>query len=313
MGGKTTAEQIREVIAEIGALEAVRRHYDSTVEELQETLAKKDRIEDEMIQELEDVNNLEKLGIKSIFYNVLGSKEQQLEKERQEYLQVTLQHKEVVKALEVIQFEKDILEKKLHVVDDWKQKLEQLKKVREQEIKNMPGPLRDQLNSIHTKMDECEVVETELNEALGMGQRTYQSLEAVYTHLKSGDDWGQWRRGSGRQRTTVKFNAIDRAVDEMSRSKLLLRNFNKELTDVGYSNLRLALQLENIDKFPKVMFDNLISDWILKTKIVNALATIGSLMDDVKMILEILHKDKANNAAKRISLEKNKDQLLEEN
>lgn len=316
MQGKTTASKIKDTITKIGELQAVKRHYESTLEEYESVLFKKDKIETNMIKELEDITNLEKLGVKSIFYNVLGNKEQQLEKERQEYLQVTLQHKEIINALEVIEFEKNILEKKLVVIDDLEKDLEALKNIREQEILNTPGNLKNELSLIFKKMDNLQKFNVELGEATQVGERTLGSLEVIFTHMKKAKDWGNWdmaRNKGGRYQKSMKHNAIDRAMNEMSRTKLLLRNFNKELRDIGYSNQRLALQVENISKFPGMIFDNLISDWIVQNKIKSVLSTVGNLMDDVQLILKSLLKDRTNVQDEYADLDRQRNRLLEEN
>ena len=48
MEGKTTASKIKETITKIGELQAVKRHYESTLEELDRVLDKKDKIEDKI-------------------------------------------------------------------------------------------------------------------------------------------------------------------------------------------------------------------------------------------------------------------------
>lgn len=315
MEGKNTASKIKDTIAKISELEAVQRHYESTVAEYNQVVARKERVENRMIKELDDVTKLEQLGVKSIFYNVLGSKEKQLEKERQEYLQATLEHKEVVNALEVVEFEKNILEKKLTAIDDLEEELNRLKNVREKEIMAVSSALRNELKLIYDQMDSREKIKAEISEAFVVGQQTFESLEFVRTHLSRASDWGQWDRSKGRgaHHRSLKYSSIDRAMNEVSRSKLLLRKFNKELTDVGYSNLRLALQIESIEKFTGIIFDNLISDWIIQNKISSALSTVESLMDDIKLILNTLLKDKTNNQAELMELKKQKDHLLEEN
>ncbi len=316
MKGKTTASKIKETIIKIGELQAVKRHYNSTMEEMNNVLSSKEKIETKMIKELEDINKLEKLGVKSIFYNVLGSKEQQLEKERQEYLQVTLQHKEMVNALELIEFEKNILEKKLVTIDDLEKELEELKEVREQEILASPGGLKNELSLIYNKIDNRQKFKAELSEAFIVGKQTYESLKIVYKHMNNAMNWGDWDRSGGRNgrfQKITKYNAIDKAMNEVSRSKLLLRNFNKELTDVGYSNLRLALQVENINSIPAIIFDNLISDWIITKKIHSVLSTVDTLIEDVRSIMETMLKDKTDNEDELIVLNQQKDHLLEEN
>lgn len=316
MAVKTTVSKIKDTITQIGELQAVKRHYESTMEEFESVKIKKDKIESEMIKELEDINKLESLGVKSIFYKVLGNKEEQLEKERQEYLQATLRHKEVINALEVIEYEKDILEKKLVAIDDLEKELEQLKKVREQEILRTPGNLRNELRLIYKRMDELERYKTELNEATVLGERSFGSLEMIFTNMKKAKDWGNWDMVSGskgRYQKSMKYNAIDRAMNEVSRAKLLLRNFNKELSDIGYSNQRLALQVENISRFPGVIFDNLISDWIIQNKIKSVLATVGNLMDEVQLIMKSLLKDNTSCKDELVDLETQRNRFLEEN
>ncbi|MEM9547757.1 MAG: hypothetical protein AAGA77_17375 [Bacteroidota bacterium] len=316
MEGKTTASKIKETIAKIGELQAVKRHYDSTMEEYDNILDKKDKIEDKMIKELEDINKLEKLGVKSIFYNVLGSKEEQLEKERQEYLQATLKHKEVLNAIEVVKYEKELLEKKLVVIDDLEVELEKLKAIREAEIMASPGALRNELKLIDKKMDELQQYNVELGEAKLAGNRTLESLDIVYKNMKKAKDWGNWDmvQNDGRRHTkSMKHNAIDRAMHEVSRSKLLLRTFNKELRDVGYSNQRLALQVSNIDRFPGMIFDNLISDWIIQNKIKSVLSTVGNLMDDVQLTVQSILKDSRDADEEYTELDEKRHRLLEEN
>ena len=186
MEGNSTSSKINDTITKIGALQAVKRHYESTMDEMENVLDKKEMVESKLIKELEDINNLEKLGIKSIFYKVLGNKEEQLEKERQEYLQVTLQHKEIINALKVIEFEKNILEKKLVVIDDLEKELEQLKKIREKEILLTPGNLRNELKLIFKKMDNLQKYNVELGEATLLGEKTLQSLEDdIHSYEKS--------------------------------------------------------------------------------------------------------------------------------
>ena len=316
MEGKTTAAKIKETITRIGELQAVKRHYASTLDEFESILKQKDKIETQMIKELEDINELEKLGVKSIFYKVLGNKEEQLEKERQEYLQVTLQHKEVINALEVVEYEKNILGKKLMVIDDLEAELAGLKEIREKEILATSGELRNELRMIFKKMDDLQKYNIELGEARTIGEKTIQSLDLVYTQMNKAKDWGNWdmmNNDGGRYHKSMKHNAIDRAMNEVSRSKLLLSNFNKELRDIGYSNQRLALQVENIARFPGMIFDNLISDWIIQNKIKSVLSTVGNLMDDVQLILKSLMKDKANSEEEYDELDRQRNRLLEEN
>lgn len=317
MATQTTSTKIKETITKIAGLQAVKRHYDNTLDELDRIFDKKDSIENQMIKELEDINNLEKFGVKSIFYKVLGNQEEQLEKERQEYLQVTLQHKEVLNAIKVVEFERNILEKKVFAIDDLTNELEGLKKLRSYEILSVPSELRNKLLIIYNKKDDLKKHEVELKEAFAIGSQTLTSLEEVHAQLKSAKSWGNrdMMSGGGNARyvKSMKHGAIDRAMNEISRTKLLLHNFNRELVDVGYSNQRLGLQVENIARFPGIIFDNLISDWIVQNKIKGVLSTVSNLMDDVHIIMQSIQKEMRQSSDDYDNFEAEENRLLEQN
>ena len=315
MATQTTSTKIKETITKIAELQAVKRHYNNTLDELESILVKKDSIENQMIKELEDITNLEKLSVKSIFHKVLGNQDEQLEKERQEYLQVTLQHKEVLNAIEVVEFEKSVLEKKVTSIDDLANELEGLKKLRSDEILSVPSELRNRLVFIHKKKDDLKKYEVELKEAFSMGSQTMSSLEKVHSQLKNAKDWGSrdMMSGNGRYAKSMKHGAIDRAMNEISRTKLLLHNFNRELTDIGYSNQRLGLQVENIARFPGVIFDNLISDWIVQNKIKGVLSTVSNLMDDVHLIMQSIQKEMRQSSTDYDKFDSEENRLLEQN
>ncbi|MEE9437565.1 MAG: hypothetical protein V3V14_01110 [Saprospiraceae bacterium] len=309
-----TSEKIHKSIQEIAKLQAVKRHSDSVNEELDSVLDKKDEIENNLIKELEDITKLEKLGIRSIFHKVLGDKEKQLEIERQEYLQVTLQHKEILNALEVVEFEKSILDKKLVDLDELVNRLEALKKVRSQEILNSPNALRNELVLLFDKMDDVKKYQVELEQAQVAGKNVGKSINIVYGHLKKAKDWGAWDMTSkSRHYKMMKHGAIDRAMQEVSRTKLILRIFNKEINDIGYKSQRMALKIDSISKFPGIIFDNLISDWIVQNKIKGVLSTVENLADDINLVLKSIKNDfeKSKNELEKLDIQRNK--LLEEN
>jgi len=314
MDVNNTSEKIKQTIDEIAKMQAIKRHFDATVEEEQEILKKKEAIETQMVKELADITELEKLGVKSIFHKVLGDKEKQMEKERQEYLQVTLQHKEIINALEVVEYERSLLEKKMVQLDELQSKLEALKQEREYEIMSSSNPLKNELSLLYKKRDELNKLSIEFNEAILAGHQALSSLGIVRQHMKVAKDWGNWDMMSkSRRYKYLKHGAIDKAMREISRSRLMLRNLNKELEDVGYSNKNIALNIDSINNLPNVFFDNLISDWIMQTKIKGVLTTVEDLIDDISVLQNSLRLEKDEIYDQVDNIEKQRNKLLEEN
>jgi len=71
-----TAIAIQETIAQLTQMQAVQRHYDSLVTQEDQMEAELETIEQQLTKELKDVEKLEKVGVTSMFYKVLGSKQQ---------------------------------------------------------------------------------------------------------------------------------------------------------------------------------------------------------------------------------------------
>jgi hypothetical protein len=74
------------------------------------------------------MEELEKMSITSVFYKVLGSQDEQLEKERQEYLTVSIKHKETKIDIEILEYEYKIINSKVQEIGGLETKIEQLKK-----------------------------------------------------------------------------------------------------------------------------------------------------------------------------------------
>jgi len=83
-------KDIKETIETIINLDKVKSRYDQAVLEFNDSQSKLDKLHAVMVKELEDLNEIESKGLKPFFYKVLGSKEEQIEKERQEYLSASL-------------------------------------------------------------------------------------------------------------------------------------------------------------------------------------------------------------------------------
>jgi len=200
-------------------------------------------------------------------------------------------------------------------LSELRKQLEDLKTIREREIESSPSALRNELKMIYAKMDRARLNMAELNEALAASSKVSSSIDIVYRNMDKAKDWGNMDMLNSKSTyyKSMKHNSIDRAMSELSRSQLLLRYLNKELEDIGYEKNRLSLQLDRITRFPGVIFDNLISDWIVQNKIKSVLSTLANILDDVRLIVKSINKDISENQHYLQLLEDEKDILLENN
>lgn len=306
-----TQEKIHQLLDKLEELKAVERHYKSTKVQLDEADSALKKIEKNLDKELKDIEALEGLSVKSLFHKVLGSKEDQLEKERQEYLQLSLKHKEHVKDLEVLEYELGLLEKKMDDISTIAGKIEQLKKVREQEILEGHSHLRDRLLAIYNELDQRRSRKAEMMQAHRAGQAALASVRKVLDHLAKAKKWGDWDTMSkSRHYDRRKHSEIDRAIDQAYHAKRLLTVFRNELNDVGIRMGRFDLNIEASGSFMDVLFDNLITDWVVQNKIKNALRNVEITHDKVLRLLQNVDSDMNEEAIAIDSIEAEKDRLL---
>jgi Chromosome segregation ATPases len=242
-------------------------------------------------KESEDIEVLKKTGIKSLFYKVLGSKEEQLEKERQEYLEANLRYDEVRKSLELLSYERNILEDKIKYLPKTERRYQELLKLREEEILSSNPKLANKINTIDAQITEREKMIFEVDEAMMIGQDAAQLLNQVLDKLNKAINWGQWdmtgRRGQ--MSSHMKHRQIDQAKNLAYKAKISLTQFEKELRDIyGPEDFGLTVRIPSFSSFTDIFFDNLITDWIVQQKIQNTRSGVVGIRDKTQRLLSTL-------------------------
>ena len=264
-------------------------HLKNVSEQLKAIYQTRDKLVNQLKKEEKDVEQLEGKGVKTLFYKVLGSKEQQLEKERQEYLAASLEYNNCQDSIELLEFERDILKEKVVNLPIVSQSVKTLKAKREKEILQSPTEpaLKAALTRNLIKTDDLIKERQEYIEALEVGKSSLQEVTVIYNHLQKAQNWGQWNNQRGS--SSMKFHAIDRASRHLPRAQMYLNNFKKELLDVGINDNRLVLTLNEFSGFNLVFFDNIITDWILQQKLMKSMHSVKYTLGVIDSLL--LHID----------------------
>lgn len=292
MNSKDTQEELHKTIEEIENVKNVKKHYEKTAAELKAAYKQLEKYERNLDKEYKDWQQLESMSVKSLFHKVLGSKEEQIEKERQEYLQASLKYNEVKKTVDILEYERSLLEKKLVDVTLLQNKLKTLKKRRAQELISSKSPTGAELREILKKSDKQIVLRNELKRSVISGSQAAKALEQMLAFLKQAKDWGNWdMMGKGRMASYNKHDAIDRAKDSAYQAKHLLNRFQQELYSLGAGSFSFDIRLDSLSSFTDIFFDNLISDWIIQQKIKNALSNVYSVKDKINRIIQSLESD----------------------
>jgi len=304
-------KQIQTTLEDFESVKNVESHVNEINEQLNLAYNKLKVLDSKLDKELKDIEELEKLGVKSLFYKTLGNKEAQLEKERQEYLEASLKYKELKASVELMEFEKDILNKKINQLPELEYKLKALKKTREQEIlTHSEVHIQNEFREILHQIDVSVLLRKELKEAITEGDKAMNDLKVVATFLHKAGDWGNWQMRGDRRGAYNKKRAIDQALNNMTRAQHQLNLFTRELKDLGENNIAFKLNRVHFNNFTDFFFDNLISDWIVQQRIKNTLGNIEGTYAHVQRLVLSIKQELQTTESKISQLNTQKDSYL---
>jgi len=286
-----TRTELSEVTKKLDRLKKVGNRLEDLNREIISLEGKISFLVKQVDKESEDIEVLKKTGIKSLFYKVLGSKEEQLEKERQEYLEANLRYDEVRKSLELLSYERNILEDKIKYLPRTEQRYQELLKLREQEIISSNPQLADRIRTIDAQITEREKMIFEVDEAMQVGQGAAHLLNQVLDKLNQAINWGKWDMTGRRGQMTghLKHRQIDQAKNLAYQAKISLTQFEKELRDIyGPEDFGLTVRIPSFSSFTDIFFDNLITDWIVQQKIQNTRSGVVGVRDKTQRLLSTL-------------------------
>lgn len=304
--------QIQVALGEYESLKNVSSYISEIDDKLSKAYQKVKLMDTQLDKELKDIEALQRVGVKSLFHKTLGTKEQQLEKERQEYLEMSLKYKQFKGEIDLMEYERDLLSKKLNGIEELKIRVNRLKELRKQEILSSPNlEERKQFQEILHKMDVNISLEKEISEAIEQGNKSNQALINLIAFLKQAGEWGRWDMyGDNRRAGYLKKQALDKAVRYLPQVQYQLNLFQRELRDLGEQNVSLRLDTIQMDRFKDFFFDNLISDWIIQQRIKSTLNNIEATHAHLKRIVLSLQQEMVNVKDNLKALNNQKENLL---
>lgn len=279
----------RKTLKTARSAEKIERHLAQLSTQLKEAYEALDQLSQVLQQEAEDYEALEKMSLKAIFYKVLGSKEEQMEKERQEYLQASLQYDETKKSIDLMEYEQRVLKEKLTKLGDVKAQLALLWLDREKVLIKENGPQAKKLLQLNQRLENNLSLIKETREAIIAGERAQAILHAIIGALKAARNWGNWdmaRQGRG-MAGYAKHTNIDKARAQVPKAKQALRHFENELKDIFQHQERFvfSFEVDTFSRFTDIFFDNLISDWVVQRRIQNAMASVQATHDKIDRLV----------------------------
>ncbi len=253
-----------------------------------------------MVKEHEDVVKLEKVSKYLLFFKILGDREKELEQERQEYLQAVLDYNAIAHEIQLLEYEKGVLEKKTAERDSLKKQRDYYLKVKEQKILYNRGDHNKMIKKLNKEIERLSLLNREMDEA----QVTLKETEAMINksmHFLSmiDDNFGDYEF-SKLVLTFTNKKYLNKAIGYAIKVKVQIKKLDKELSDV-YEKYKLP-SVYKYENFANSFHSNLISDWVLKNKLNSAMKSLKEGITRIHELIDRVEEDQLKTNKSRESL-----------
>jgi len=242
----------------------------------------------ELYREQADVDRLTG-GFWSIYYAVIGKKQDMLEKERAEVLKASMKLDTAQSELQRIVSEIDRLEWERQDVRNCEREFQA---VLEEKLSIMKasGLQAERLNEIEEQKAYLAGQIREVNEAMKAGQRVTAQIERIGDRLDSADGYATWDMlGGGLIADIAKHSHLDEAQQGVARLEELLSKFRTELADISIQT-DVQAQVFGFMRFADVFIDNFFTDWAVRDHIHEAQTSLKQTDAQVRRVMERLYR-----------------------
>lgn len=299
---------IRDTMRQRERLEA---QLNAAHEKLRAERMRRDALTAVLAKEQSDVERLEGMSLAGVFYSVLGEKEMQLKKEREEFLRAKLQQDQCLHAVAALEAEVGALRARLEALGDVKGQYQELLAEKEQLLLSASDATTAKIVSLTDRLNDLRATQKEVEEAIGAGTELQGGLDGVVEKLQSAKGWGTWDMiGGGILATAIKHSRIDEARTLMHDVQTLLGRFQRELADVAVESVPAA-DITEFDRFADYFLDGLIWDWIVQSKIQRSLEHVLAVRDRVAEIVSGLQAQLSELMGKAEAVAQERQQAVE--
>ncbi len=263
-------------------------------------------------EEQRDVDRLEGLTLTALFHTFLSSKNEQLQKERQELLQVKLKLDQCAAAGANLEGDLATLLEELEDKTALEEAYGEAVARKEALLLQGDNPRARRMVELAEELAVSHAALRELREAQVAGDHASESLDHTVDYLNSARSWGRWDMiGGNLAVTAVKHSKIDKARGFAHEAQNDLRRFEDELDDIEITE-HLAIEVGTFNTFADFFFDGLIFDWMVQGKLVSSLQSVERTQARVDKLLEVLDREVATASARVSELEAERTALIEE-
>lgn len=272
--------------------------------------AKADRLHAAWVEEQEDVERLNRVSLAAVFYDLLGKKEEQLEKEHREAVAAAAKYQTAKAELENIQKERRQIHSELSILEGCEERYRQACDDRIAVLRSTDSEQGAKIIALEKEEAAVCAQLHELGEAVQAAKTAADVASQVRSELDSAESWGTWDLlGGGLIADMVKHDHLDSAQSAINHLQRCLRNLKTELVDV-HIHVDMAVNTDDFLRFADWFFDGLFADWAMQDRINEAQNQISRIVDQLQTILNRLHTMEEDLKHRRETIQQEIDALV---
>lgn len=300
-------QELQEKILQKKSLEAKLKELQSQREQLDERVQEMQQI---MQREQGDVDRLERTSLVSVFYSIVGKKDEVLDKEKMEAYTAKVKYDSSVQERNRVEEDRKRLEAQLREISGLERQYEKLLEERITSIKLSNSEEAKRIFEIEKQIAELRNQKKEIKEAISAGSCALNTANSVLDSLNSAKGWGTWDLvGGGLVSDVIKHDHLDKAQNKIQQLQRELSRFKTELADVTIQS-DIQIGIEGFLRFADYFFDGLFVDWLVLDKISESKSSVESTKSQIESVLNRLRDMDASNDQTMETLESEKDLIV---
>lgn len=278
-------QQLQEKVSQKKRLEAKWRELHSQQEDLSNRVQELKTV---MGNEQADVDRLERTSLTSVFYAVIGKKEDMLDKEKAEVYAAKVKYDSAVQELNLIVNDIHQIEIQLREFSQCEQQYESQLQEKDRTIKASGSFDAEYILQLEEQITAQKIQKVEIREAIAAGSRALRSADYILSSLDTAQNWGTWDLlGGGLISTLAKHSSLDEAQDQVQQLQTELRRFKTELADVTI-HTDMQVNVDGFLRFADYFFDGLFADWAVLDKISQSQSSVQTTKNQIESVLSML-------------------------
>ncbi len=228
-------------------------------------------------RELADVERLQGLGLRSLAASLRGSRREEVEREAGEESQARALAVAALARLQETEDRAEQVDRRLARLGDTAERREATAQAYAEELRTSTHPVAPHVDAVLTDLAAARGHLGHLDSVRAAGARACALLDSARSRLSRADAWSAYDTfaGGGLLSSVVKHDHVDGAGDLIAQAQHAVVELAGALRDVGeVTTLRADLGLGPGTRTMDIWFDNIVTDWTVRSRIKDQLAGV---------------------------------------